>query len=171
MAGDALFDLPGTQTMASDIDHVIGTSEDEVIAVIISYAPVKGRVHLLGAEIRPVGFDEALIIIKHGLQATGRQRPFDHQHTFLIIAAQRASVFIQQLEFVARHGDARAAESGRFVLDTFCNRQDGPASLSLPVVVNDGHAQLTSNPRRRRLIQRLAGQIQCLQRGQIMFFK
>ena len=51
MTGNALFNFTRTQAMTCDIDYIIGTAQNEVIAVRITNTPIESRVHLLGAEV------------------------------------------------------------------------------------------------------------------------
>ena len=76
-----------------------------------------------------------------------------------------AGALVDQLDVVAVHRHARAAELAGRLLDAVGNGQDRPAGFGLPVVVDDGLAQRLGDPLRGRLVQRLAGQEQRAQRS------
>ena len=149
--------------MPSDVDDVIRATEYEVVTVRITDAPVKGGVHLLGRKIGPVGADVATIVTINGLHAARRQRPFNDDHAFFIVATDGTGSFIEQLKPITRHGHARTAQPRWLVFNAFGNRQHGPACLGLPVVIDDGHAKLAGNPCRRAFIQWLTREIQGFQ--------
>ncbi|MNT57838.1 hypothetical protein D3C72_1952400 [compost metagenome] len=145
--------------MAGDIDHIVGAAQDEVVAIGIADAPVEGAVDQLAGNALPVGVDETLVVAPHRLHAAGRQRPLDGNHTLLVGTGQLfAGRFVDQLHGIAVHGFARAAEARGLLLDAIGQREDGPAGLGLPVVVDDGHLQGVADPLRSGLIQRLARQ-------------
>ncbi|MNT25851.1 hypothetical protein D3C72_1613950 [compost metagenome] len=119
MAGDAFLDFARAQAVAGHVDHVVRTAQNKVIAVRIAHAPVKRGIHLPAAEGGPVGIDEARIVAIHGLHAARRQRAFQHQHALLVGGALLARRFVEQLDLVAVHGQARAAQARRRVGHAF----------------------------------------------------
>ncbi len=169
VGGDAFLDLARAQAMAGHVDHVVGTAQDEEVAVLVAYAPVEGAVDHAARNALPVGVDEALVVTPDGLHAARRQRPFDGQHALLPGAEQfLARGLVDQLDVIAIDGLARAAEARGLLLHAVAQREDGPAGLGLPVVVDDGLAQGLADPLRRGLVQRLAGQPQRLEAGDIV---
>ena len=170
MAGNALLDFAGPQSMTRHIDHVIGSAQNKVIAIFVTHAPVEGAVDQLAGNAAPVGFDKTCVVLPHRLHATGRQRSFDSDHPFLVRTGEFfTSVFVQEFDVVAIHGHTRAAEFAGSFFDAIGNTEDGPAGFCLPVVVDDGLAQCTADPLCGRLVQRLTGQEQGTQAGQVIF--
>ena len=88
MGRNAFLDFPGAQTVPRHIDHIIGATEDEVVAILVSYTPVKGAVDQLAWHAAPVGFDKPLVIAPNRLHATRRQRAFNGHHAFLVRLGQ-----------------------------------------------------------------------------------
>ena len=156
--------------MPGDIDHVIRAPQDVKVAVLVAHTPVKGGIHQLAGYALPIGFDETFIVTPQGLQTTGRQRAFDHDHAFFLRTGQFfAGVVVQQLDVKAVHGHAGAAEFAGHGLHAIGHGQYGPAGFGLPVVVDDGFAQTVGNPLGGRFVQRLARQIKRLEAGDIVF--
>jgi hypothetical protein len=85
---NALLDLARAQAVAGHVDHVVGAAQDEVVAVGVADAPVKGAVEQAAGDALPVGVDEALVVAPHGLHAAGGQRAFDGHHALLVGAGQ-----------------------------------------------------------------------------------
>ena len=172
VAGDALLDLARAQPVAGDVDHVVGAAQDVEIAVLVADAPVEGAVDLPARDGLPVGLDEALVVAPDGLHEARRRRALDHHHALLVGLGQLlAGALVHQLDVVAVHGHARAAELAGLLLHAVGDGQDRPAAFGLPVVVDDGHAQAVADPARGGLVQRLAGQEQRLQAGQVVLLQ
>src|SRR6185369_15400103 len=110
MAGDALFDLACSQPVAGDVDHVIGTTEDEEITVFVADTPVERAVEHLAGDVFPIGLDVALVIAPDGLHEARRRRPGDHHHALFIGPGQLfARGFVHQFDVIAVHRQPRAA--------------------------------------------------------------
>ena len=161
---NAFLDLAGTKAVAGHVYHIVGAAQNEKVAVLVAYAPVKGAVDHLAGNALPVGFDKACVVLPNGLHATGRQRALDGDHTLLIRTGELVTrVFVQQFNVVAIHGNTRAAKAAGLFLDPVGDAQNWPAGLGLPVVVDDGLVQAFADPLCGRFIQRLAGQEKCTQ--------
>src|SRR5450830_1801659 len=145
MAGDALFDLARSQAMPRHVDDIVGTAEDEIVAIAVAYAPVKRGIDRR-LEVRPIGFNKTIVIPIHSLYATRRQRSFNDHNALFIGAADLAGGFIHDMHLVTVHGYARTAQTGRLVVDALGNRENRPAAFGLPVIVDHWHAQRIGDP-------------------------
>ena len=172
MAGNTFLDLPGTEPMASNVDHVVGASKDKEVTVFVANTPVKSAVNRLAGNAFPIGVDEACIVLPDGLHEARRCRALDHHHAFFIWLGQLfAGHFMQNFHAVAIHGHTGTAELAGFLIDPIGDGDDGPAGFGLPVVVDDGHIQALVDPACRRFVQRLTRQKQRAQAGQIVLFQ
>ena len=79
-----------------------------------------------------------------------------------------AGRLVDDAHVVAVHRHARAAELAHALLDAVGDRQDRPAALGLPVVVDDRLADRLGDPRGGGLVERLAGQEQGAQARQVV---
>ena len=168
MTGDTLFNLARPQPMPGNVNHIVSAPENKVITVSIADPPVKSGVHRTGKQ-RPVRLHKAVVVAPNGLNTPRRQRPFHHQHPFLVDAARFAGDFIEQLHVIAIHRHAGATQTRRPVVQTASNRHNRPAGFGLPVVVDDRHIQRIAHPTGGRLVQRLPRQIEHFQRREIVF--
>ena len=169
MTRDALFDLARAQTVACDIDHIIGATQNEKVPVLVANTPVEGAVHAAARHRLPIGFDEACVVLPHRLHAPWWQGAFNDDHAFLIRASEfSAGVLVEQLHIEPVNGLARRAELAQGRLDAIADGQNGPARFGLPVVVDDGFAQRLGYPLCCGLVQWLTRQKKCAQRTQIV---
>ncbi len=170
MARDALLDLARAEPVAGDVDDVVGAAEDEVVAVGVADAPVEGVVDAAGPGCCPSRSRTKRASSRHtvcmqpgGIGPSITTTPLRFGSTMSC-----AGRLVDQLDVVAVHRHARAAELARRRLDAVGDRQDRPAALGLPVVVDDRLAERLGDPRRGRLVERLAGQEQRAQRRQVV---
>ena len=168
MARDALLDLARAQPVPGHVDHVVGAPENEVIAVVVAHAPVEARVKHPPRHCLPIRLDEARVVAPHRAHASGRQRSFDGQHALLIRPAVLARDLVDELHVIAIHRLARRPELARQHLHAARHAEDRPARLGLPVIVHDGLADAIGEPACGRLVERLPGQENQPQRGQIV---
>ena len=177
---NALFDFTRAQAVAGHVDHVVGASKDEVIPVGIALGPIKRAIEpailvLFVLYLGPVGVDEALVVAPDGLQATGRQRPLNHQYALLLGPGDGGAVaVVDEADVVAVYADAGAAKArghGRHTVDAVDHAQNGPAGFGLPVVVHDWFFQPFVNPLRSGFVERLASDEQGAKAGEIVFLE
>ncbi|MCY1222413.1 hypothetical protein D9M72_345060 [compost metagenome] len=154
--------------MAGHVDHVVGAAQDKDVAVGVAHAPVEGGIAQPVRHRLPVGAHEAVVVAPDCAHASGRQRAVDGDHTLLVRRAFLAGVLVDDLQVVAVGRHARRPQLGRQRLDAALDRQDRPARLGLPVVVDHRLAQAVLDPARGGLVQRLAGQEQQPQAGQVV---
>ncbi len=167
IAGNTLLDLARPQPVPCHVYHVIRTPQNEVIAVSVTNAPVKGGVHLARKQ-RPVGIHKPRVIPPDSLDTARRQRPFNHQHTLLIRRTRFTGHLIEQLYVVAVHRHAGTAQTRRPVVQPAGNCHNRPAGFGLPVVIDNRDAQRFCYPTGGWFVQRFPRQIQHLQRGEIV---
>src|SRR5690606_16706995 len=65
----AFLDLARAQAMAGNVDHVVGTTQDEEVAIPVADSPVEGVVGHPARYTGPVGVDEALVVAPYRLHA------------------------------------------------------------------------------------------------------
>ena len=145
--------------MTGDVDHVVGTAEDFVVAGVVLDAPVEAGIHLRFLEEREVGGDEALVVAPDGGQATGRQRRHDADDA-LFVGTALTAVVAEQAHVEAIRRKARRAELHGVVFNAGHQRQHGPAGFGLPVVVDDRDTQLVHHPLVGGFVHRLAGAVE-----------
>ena len=143
--------------MASDIDHIIGATQDKEITIFVFDAPIEGGVNRFTRHCVPISFDKTLVITPNGLQATRWQRTFNGHHAFLVGLRQFFTrLIVQQLHVVAENSFARRAKFAGCFFNAVAHRQDRPTRFCLPIVVNNGFAETLGNPLSSGLVQRLA---------------
>ena len=76
------FDTTGGQTMPCDINHIIGATHNEYIAVFITVAPVTGQIKT--GILAPIAVFVTLMVTPDRWERTRRQRSLDHDRAFLI---------------------------------------------------------------------------------------
>src|SRR5256885_16541538 len=87
------------------------------------------------------------VVTPDGLHAARRQRSLDGQHALLPGTEQfLARGLVDQFHVIAIDGLAGTAEARGLLLHAVAQREDGPAGLGLPVVVDDGLAQGLADP-------------------------
>src|ERR1700721_2169366 len=69
-----LLDLASANTMSSDIDDIIGSTQKKVVSLFIAHRQIKSRISLAGCKCRKIRFDESGVIIPKGGKASGRRR-------------------------------------------------------------------------------------------------
>ncbi len=154
--------------MARHVDDVVRAAEDEIVAVLVADAPVEGRVRLLPRHALPVGRDEALVVAPDGGHAARRQRTADGDHALGVGADLFSRHGVVQAHVVAVDRHAGRAEPSRQRLDAALDREDRPAGLGLPVVVDDRLADALGDPARGRFVERFAGEEQQAQRREVV---
>ncbi|VUM26484.1 hypothetical protein PGKDCPLP_04088 [Stenotrophomonas maltophilia] len=167
MAGDGFFNLARTQPVTGHIDHIIGATEDEGVAIVVTDRPVQRAVQQL-LEVAEVALQETAVVVPHRAHAARRQRRRHHQHALLPRCHFLAGVLVDHLHPVAEIGEPGRAETHRLHLQARQQGQCRPAGFGLPVIVDDRLAERFADPVRGRFVQRLAGQEQVLQRAQVV---
>ncbi len=153
--------------MAGDVDHVVGTAQDEEIAILIAHRPVGGGVEQI-LEAGEVTLHEALVVAPHRAQAARRQRRLHDQHPFFATRDFRTGPFVDDPDVVAVHREPRRTEAVGLEIHARQVGQHRPAGLGLPVMVDDRNLQRVGDPARGRFVQRLAGQEQITQAGDVV---
>ena len=80
-----------------------------------------------------------------------------------------ACLIVQQFNVIAINGLAGRAKLTWCFFNPIANRQNGPPSFGLPIIVDDGFAQAIRNPFGSGFVQRFTGQEQSFQARQIVF--
>ena len=164
MGLDGLLDLPGAESVARHVDDVVGSTQNEDVTVLVAGGVVEGGVDPLAGHAREISLHEAVVVAPDGLQAAGWQRWCHAEHALFVGGHLLEGGFVDEPHIVAIDREARAAELGLGDIDAMLGRQDGPAGLGLPVVVDDLHtAKCIRDPTRRRLIEGLTGQEEAAQ--------
>ena len=109
---DRLFDFARPEPVASHVDDVIGPAEDEVVAIIITDAPIEGGIDEAAGETGEIRFAEAVVLSPNGRHTAGGQRWDDANYALLIRSEFFAGAELQQADVIAVSGERRAAEFG-----------------------------------------------------------
>src|SRR5690606_34115892 len=154
VARDDLLHLPGRETMARDIDDVVGTPHDVNEAVGVDMAGIAGLVKAWKSLESP---HEARVIVPERRIAARRQRRGDRD-----MAARpggsRLTLVAEHREAEARHGKARAACAAPRVAESEAGRRRRPAEFGLPPMVDYRQPQSRLGPFERIGIGALAGE-------------
>ena len=80
VASNGGFKGPGGETVAGDVDHVVGAAHDVEITVFIDVPAITGGVE--AGEGGQIGRDVALVVTPQSRERTGRQGQPDHDVAF-----------------------------------------------------------------------------------------
>jgi len=139
VADQGAFDLDRAQPVAGDVQHVVDTAHDPVVAVLVAARAVAGEVE--AGVFRPVLADITFGVAVQGPHHGG-PRLLQHQ-VALFARRNRVARIIQDVRFDAGEGPRRAA---RLQVRHGQRRNHEHARFSLPPGIHDGTAFLADDP-------------------------
>ncbi len=151
-----IFYLCGGDALTADIHHVIHPPLDNN-PLTNPYRAIVGGIAPLSLPIRPVVLVVLDIILPQRRHPAGAKRIVNHKHARLARRAGFPAGGMNHLSRAREYRRERSTGAG----------QQRPAGFGLPVMVLAGHPQLCGHPLIGGVIQRLAGEIERAQRGQI----
>ena len=166
-----LLDLARTQPVAGDVDHVVGASEHEVVAVGVARRPVERRI---GDACRETSRNTSARSARSSPQTVvmhpGGSGGSDRQHAFFagrrlpspvasssklhVVAARPETTDCRTCAACPRCPAAPTGSASRFRSASSCRRCATPSA--------------SARPARGRLVERLAGEKQVAQRRQVV---
>ena len=168
MFGKHLFQLACRQSVAGNINHIIGARHDVEISVLILVTGITGFV--IAGEGGQIFLNKGRIGTPYRWQAGWRQWQFDGNGAKLI-RRPHGAILGKDIDLIARHRDRGRAKLYRQRFNADRIGADRPAGLGLPPVVDHRHTKLVLRPDDGVRVCALTGQEQMLQRRGVILFQ
>src|ERR1700692_4109656 len=83
MTINRFLDLPGSDAVSRDVNHIVGSTQNIIIAVFVLFGVVESRVQMPAGDLLKVMLCKQLIILPDRRQTSRGQWQFAGHHTFL----------------------------------------------------------------------------------------